>query len=68
MNDPTLVAFYTSQLEQTSQVIIYSKFLEKMVLPEQRTSGLTAAEKFSLPVEEITKRIVETYRYCPPFF
>jgi len=63
MNDPTLVAYYTSQLERTSQVIIYSKFLEKMILSEQRTSGLMAAEKFSLPVEEITKRIVETYRY-----
>ncbi|CAI6351545.1 unnamed protein product [Macrosiphum euphorbiae] len=62
MNDPMLVAYYTSQLEQNSQVIIYSKFLEKMVLSEQRTSGLMAAEKFSLPVEEITKRIVETYR------
>jgi len=68
MNDPMLVAYYTSQLEQTSQVIIYSKFLEKMVLSEQRTSGLMAAEKFSLPVEEITKRIVETYRYTLYFF
>lgn len=67
MNDPMLVAYYTSQLEQTSQVIIYSKFLEKMVLSEQRTNGLMAAEKFSLPVEEITKRIVETYR-CIYFF
>lgn len=68
MNDPMLVAYYTSQLEQNSQVIIYSKFLEKMVLSEQRTSGLMAAEKFSLPVEEITKRIVETYRYILYFF
>jgi len=63
MNDSLLVAYYTSQLEQASQVIIYSKFLEKSVLTEQRTQGLLAAEKFSLPVEEITKRIVETYRY-----
>lgn len=63
MNDSLLVAYYTSQLEQTSQIIIYSKFLEKSVLTEQRTQGLLAAEKFSLPVEEITKRIVETYRY-----
>jgi len=68
MNDPMLVAYYTSQLEPNSQVIIYSKFLEKMVLSEQRTSGLMAAEKFSLPVEEITKRIVETYRYILYFF
>lgn len=63
MNDPLLVAYYTSQLDQHSQIIIYSKFLEKIVLPEQRSNGLTAAEKFSLPTEEITKRIVETYRY-----
>jgi len=63
MNDPLLVAYYTSQLDKTSQVIIYSKFLEKIVLSEQRTRGLLAAEKFSLPVEEITKRIVETYRF-----
>jgi hypothetical protein len=63
MNDSLLVAYYTSQLEQASQVNIYSKFLEKSVLTEQRTQGLLAAEKFSLPVEEITKRIVETYRY-----
>lgn len=68
MNDPTLVAYYTSQLEPTSQVIIYSKFLEKMVLSDQRTIGLMAAEKFSLPVDEITKRIVETYRYILYFF
>lgn len=63
MNDPLLVAYYTSQLDETSQVIIYSTFLEKMILPEQRCSGLAAAEKSALPVEEITKRIVETYRY-----
>lgn len=62
MNDPFLVAYYTSQLEQNNQIVIYSKFLEKMISPEQRSRGLTAAEKFSLPVEEITKRIVETYR------
>lgn len=68
MNDSLLVAYYTSQLEQTSQIIIYSKFLEKSVLTEQRTQGLMAAEKFSLPVEEITKRIVETYRYLLIFF
>jgi len=68
MNDSLLVAYYTSQLEQTSQIIIYSKFLEKSVLTEQRTQGLLAAEKFSLPVEEITKRIVETYRYLLVFF
>jgi len=63
MNNPVLVAFYTSQLNQSNQINIYSKFLEKMNLPEQRSSGLVAAEKFSLPVEKITKRIVETYRY-----
>lgn len=63
MNDPVLVAYYTSQLEQDIQVIIYSKFLEKMITDDQRSSGLMAAEKFSLPVEEITKRIVMTYRY-----
>lgn len=57
------MAYYTSQLEQTTQIIIYSKFLEKMVTSEQRCNGLMAAKKFSLPVEEITKRIVETYRY-----
>lgn len=62
MNDPLLVAYYTSQLDKTSQIIIYSKFLEKMVLPDQRNSGLKAAEKCSLPVEDITKRIVESYR------
>ncbi|MCP6484508.1 nucleoporin Nup84/Nup107 family protein, partial [Klebsiella pneumoniae] len=62
MNDPVLVAYYTSQLEQATQVIIYSKFLEKMITDDQRFSGLMAAEKFSLPVEEITKRIVVTYR------
>jgi len=39
-----------------------------MVLSEQRTSGLMAAEKFSLPVEEITKRIVVTYRCILYFF
>lgn len=63
MNDPLLVAYYTSQLEQTRQVNIYSNFLEKIVLSEQRQHGLLAAEKFSLPVEKITKRIVEGYRY-----
>lgn len=62
MNDPLLVAYYTSQLEPNNQIVIYSKFLEKMISSEQRSHGLTAAEKFSLPVEEITKRIVETYR------
>jgi len=68
MNDSLLVAYYTSQLEHASQIIIYSKFLEKSVLTEQRTQGLLAAEKFSLPVEEITKRIVETYRYLFFFY
>lgn len=63
MHDPMLVAYYTSQLEQTLQVIIYSKFLEKMISPEQRQQGLLAAEKFLLPVEDITKCITETYRY-----
>lgn len=63
MNDPVLVAYYTSQLEKTSQVIIYSKFLEKITMPEQRSRGLKAGEDVKLPVEEITKRIVETYRY-----
>lgn len=63
MNDPILVAYYTSQLERSSQVIIYSTFLEKMIMPEQRSRGLKAAEDVKLPVEEITKRIVETYRY-----
>lgn len=62
MDNPLLVAYYTSQLDQTHQIIIYSKFLEKMIMSEQRSNGLMAAEKFSLPVEEITKRIVETYR------
>lgn len=63
MNEPVLVAYYTSQLDKPNQIIIYSNFLEKMTLPEQRSNGLDAAEKFSLPVKEITKRIVETYRY-----
>lgn len=63
MNDSILVAYYTSQLEQDTQVVIYSKFLEKMITDDQRSDGLMAAEKFSLPVEEITKRIVITYRY-----
>lgn len=34
-----------------------------MISHEQRQNGLMSAEKFSLPVDEITKRIVETYRY-----
>jgi len=63
MNDPVLVAYYTSQLEPATQVVIYSKFLEKMITNNQRSDGLMAAEKFSLPVEDITKRIVITYRY-----
>lgn len=63
MNDAVLVAYYTSQLDQTNQIIIYTKFLEKMISPEQRHQSLEAAVKFSLPVEDITKRIVETYRY-----
>lgn len=63
INDPILVAYYTSQLEHNSQIIIYAKFLEKMISPEQRHNGLKSAEKFSLPVDEITKRIVETHRY-----
>lgn len=69
MNDPLLVAYYTSQLEQTNQIIIYSKFLQKMITNEQRSNGLSAAEQFSLPVEEITKRIVETSRsvFCVYF-
>jgi len=39
-----------------------------MNLPEERYNGLAAAEKFSLPVEEITKRIVETYKYVTFYF
>lgn len=62
MNDPTLVAYYTSQLQQPSQIVIYSRFLEKMSSPEQRSKGLLAGENFLLPVEEVTKRIVETVR------
>lgn len=42
---------------------MYCKFLERMITPEQRCNGLMAAKKFSLPVEEITKHIVETYKY-----
>lgn len=62
MNNPLLVAYYTSQLEEKSQIIIYSKFLEKIILPEQRHQGLVSAEKFSLPVEKITKHVVELFR------
>lgn len=63
MHEPSLVAYYTSQLDQSNQITIYSKFLSKMTSPEQRELGLSAAEKFSLPVDEITKRIIEMFRY-----
>ncbi|XP_050541479.1 nuclear pore complex protein Nup107 [Daktulosphaira vitifoliae] len=63
MNDSILVAYYTSQLERHCQIDTYSKFLEKMNSPEQRKQGLLAGEKFLLPVEEITKQIVETVRH-----
>lgn len=63
MHNPVLVAYYTSKLDKTSQINIYSNFLEKITMPDQRSLGLKAGEDAKLPIEEITKRIIETYRY-----
>ncbi|XP_065155579.1 nuclear pore complex protein Nup107 isoform X2 [Atheta coriaria] len=57
-----LVAFYVSKLTETTQIHIYSTYLESIVDNEARKEALQYAEDCGLNVAAITKQIVENIR------
>nr|XP_023016171.1 nuclear pore complex protein Nup107 [Leptinotarsa decemlineata] len=59
MQETQLVAYYVSKVSRSSQVYMYSKYLEKIVNNEERKSSLIFAEESGLDVLAITQQIVE---------
>ncbi|XP_056635270.1 nuclear pore complex protein Nup107 [Diorhabda sublineata] len=65
LNETQLVAFYVSKLNPTNQVLLYSKYLEKIIAQEDRKDALMFAEDSGLDVHAITKQVVENIRNIP---
>ncbi len=60
--DSKLVAYYTSMLLEEDQINFYSEFLQGKDDEIERIRCLEIAEMCRLPVEEITKRVVQVMR------
>lgn len=63
IGDAKLVAYYTAMLSEDNQIKYYSEFLESISDEEERIKSLEAAELCHLPLEAITKRVVQMIRY-----
>lgn len=62
IGDAKLVAYYTAMLSEDNQIKYYSEFLESISDEEERIKSLEAAESCHLPLEAITKRVVQMIR------
>ncbi|XP_054741570.1 nuclear pore complex protein Nup107 [Anastrepha obliqua] len=66
MGDAQLVAFYTAALPGKMQMLLYSKFLERVTETTARSAALTEALSAGLDVENITRHTVEAIRQRMP--
>ncbi|XP_036329196.1 nuclear pore complex protein Nup107 [Rhagoletis pomonella] len=66
MGDAQLIAFYTAALPGKMQILLYSKFLERVTETTTRSAALTEAINAGLDIENITRHTVETIRQRMP--
>ncbi|KAF5305221.1 hypothetical protein FQR65_LT07760 [Abscondita terminalis] len=65
MNDVRLIAYYSSKLGSYKRILVYARYLERVLDNEERKEALAYAEDYGFNVHDVAKQVMENIKNRP---